>query len=146
MASQKLSFLQSLDAQAMADRVADLKAKGHGFDTAAAVDDTPQATAVAASVFSAANGAQSDGADVVISFSMSEPDSAWTATIENGSVTITDGLSDAADATITMSDADLGVLSSGEMDARALHQKGRLRIDGNVLAAHRIGFLFGLSQ
>ena len=77
---------------------------------------------------------------------MSEPDSAWTATIENGSVTITDGLSDAADATITMSDADLGVLSSGEMDARALHQKGRLRIDGDVLAAHRIGFLVGLSQ
>ena len=48
------------------------------------------------------------------------------------------------DATITLSDADFASLASGKSTARQLFQHGKLRVDGDVSVAHRLGFLKGL--
>ena len=49
-----------------------------------------------------------------------------------------------AAATVTVSDSDLTALVKGEADARTLYQHGKLRVDGDVSIAHRLGFLNGL--
>ena len=49
-----------------------------------------------------------------------------------------------ADATLTLSDADLAALVTGKATARSLFQFGKLRIDGDVAVAHRLGFLKAL--
>ena len=46
--------------------------------------------------------------------------------------------------TITISDADFAALASGKTTARDLFQHGKLRVDGDVAVAHRLGFLKGL--
>ena len=47
-------------------------------------------------------------------------------------------------ATLTISDEDLAALASGKATARELYQRGKLRVDGDVSVAHRLGFLKGL--
>ena len=46
-------------------------------------------------------------------------------------------------ATITVSDDDLAALSAGAA-AKDLYQHGKLRVDGDVSVAHRLGVLKGL--
>ena len=46
------------------------------------------------------------------------------------------------DAILTIADADLPALAAGNV--RALYQHGKLRIDGDVSVAHRLGFLKGV--
>jgi 3-hydroxyacyl-CoA dehydrogenase/3a,7a,12a-trihydroxy-5b-cholest-24-enoyl-CoA hydratase len=47
-----------------------------------------------------------------------------------------------AKAILTIADADLPALASGNV--RSLYQHGKLRVDGDVTVAHRLGFLKGL--
>jgi 3-hydroxyacyl-CoA dehydrogenase/3a,7a,12a-trihydroxy-5b-cholest-24-enoyl-CoA hydratase len=47
-------------------------------------------------------------------------------------------------ATITISDADFVALVSGKATAKSLFQFGKLKVDGDVSVAHRLGFLKGL--
>jgi (3R)-3-hydroxyacyl-CoA dehydrogenase / 3a,7a,12a-trihydroxy-5b-cholest-24-enoyl-CoA hydratase / enoyl-CoA hydratase 2 len=49
-------------------------------------------------------------------------------------------------ATLTLADADLAALVRGESTARDLYQRGKLRVDGDVSAAHRLGFMTGLVE
>ena len=48
------------------------------------------------------------------------------------------------DATLTITDADLVALVTGKATAKTLYQYGKLRVDGDVCRAHRLGFLKGL--
>ena len=43
---------------------------------------------------------------------------------------------------MTIADADLPALASGNV--KSLYQHGKLRVDGDVSVAHRLGFLKGL--
>jgi 3-hydroxyacyl-CoA dehydrogenase/3a,7a,12a-trihydroxy-5b-cholest-24-enoyl-CoA hydratase len=43
---------------------------------------------------------------------------------------------------LTIADADLPALAAGNL--RALYQHGKLRIDGDISVAHRLGFLKGV--
>jgi 3-hydroxyacyl-CoA dehydrogenase/3a,7a,12a-trihydroxy-5b-cholest-24-enoyl-CoA hydratase len=45
-------------------------------------------------------------------------------------------------ATLTISDADLPALATGNV--KSLYQHGKLKVDGDVTVAHRLGFLKGL--
>jgi 3-hydroxyacyl-CoA dehydrogenase/3a,7a,12a-trihydroxy-5b-cholest-24-enoyl-CoA hydratase len=47
-------------------------------------------------------------------------------------------------ATIAATDADFTALVTGKQSAKALYQHGKLRVDGDVSVAHRLGFLKGL--
>ncbi|HEY0194992.1 MAG TPA: SCP2 sterol-binding domain-containing protein, partial [Kofleriaceae bacterium] len=57
--------------------------------------------------------------------------------------TISAGGSEPA-ATLTLNDADLAALASGQATPQQLYQQGKLRIDGDVSVGHRLGFLKGL--
>jgi len=46
----------------------------------------------------------------------------------------------------TVRDEDLAALARGTTDARSLYQHGKLRVDGDVRVAHRLGFLHKLVQ
>ena len=48
------------------------------------------------------------------------------------------------DATLTIADADFAALAGGKATAKSLYQHGKLRVDGDVSVAHRLGFLKGL--
>jgi 3-hydroxyacyl-CoA dehydrogenase/3a,7a,12a-trihydroxy-5b-cholest-24-enoyl-CoA hydratase len=47
-----------------------------------------------------------------------------------------------ATVTFTLKDEDLAALSAG--DVRGLYQHGKIRVDGDVAVAHRLGLLKGL--
>jgi 3-hydroxyacyl-CoA dehydrogenase/3a,7a,12a-trihydroxy-5b-cholest-24-enoyl-CoA hydratase len=46
---------------------------------------------------------------------------------------------------LTLADADLAALCRGEVRAQTLYQHGKMRVDGDVTVAHRLGFLKGLA-
>ncbi len=48
------------------------------------------------------------------------------------------------DATVTISDEDLVALVTGKASAKSLFQFGKMKVDGDVSVAHRLGFLKGL--
>ena len=150
MASQKLSFLQKMDpAQAQA-AVAKARAAGAGSaaaagGAAAAGQAAGKAAAAIAPAFFAALGqrladkpelGQELGA--VIAFKIIGPDSAWT--VDGGAAK--EGLHGTATTTLTLADADLAGLATGH--ARDLFLHGKLRVDGDVTVAHRLGLLKGL--
>ena len=73
----------------------------------------------------------------VVQFNVTGPDGQWV--VDGAKVTA--GRSSAAAAYLTLSDEDLAALAAGTADARALFQHGRLRVDGDVRVAHRLGVL-----
>jgi 3-hydroxyacyl-CoA dehydrogenase/3a,7a,12a-trihydroxy-5b-cholest-24-enoyl-CoA hydratase len=80
----------------------------------------------------------------VVRFEVTGPASTWTVDGANGA-SVRRGDAGKADAVITISDEDLAALSRGEETAQRLFQKGRMRVDGDVRVAHRLGFLKGLA-
>ena len=46
-------------------------------------------------------------------------------------------------ATITIADDDLAALASGKTTTQRLFQQGKLRVDGDVLAAHHLSLVEG---
>jgi 3-hydroxyacyl-CoA dehydrogenase/3a,7a,12a-trihydroxy-5b-cholest-24-enoyl-CoA hydratase len=71
-------------------------------------------------------------------FKIVDPGSEWT--VEGAAVSPADF--GTAKTTITLKDEDLAGLSAG--DVRGLYQHGKLRVDGDVSVAHRLGLLKGL--
>ncbi len=76
----------------------------------------------------------------VIQFKVKSPDAAYLVDLKNGGGSVKEGTGEAT-ATITISDEDLGELAKGAADVRDLYQRGKLRVDGDVTVAHRLGFL-----
>jgi 3-hydroxyacyl-CoA dehydrogenase/3a,7a,12a-trihydroxy-5b-cholest-24-enoyl-CoA hydratase len=66
-----------------------------------------------------------------VTFKITDPDASKTYELGSGTA-----------ATLTVADADLPSLGSGNI--RSLYQHGKIRVDGDVTVAHRLGFLKGL--
>jgi 3-hydroxyacyl-CoA dehydrogenase/3a,7a,12a-trihydroxy-5b-cholest-24-enoyl-CoA hydratase len=156
MASQKLNFLQKIDPEWAKQAVAKLLASG-GFGaaqsaaaSAPAAAATPKAggsgDACAPKVFAALqkrlseNAALAGDVQAVIQFVVREPDAAWTVSLKSGATSVAEGKAK-ADTTLTLADGDLLTLCRGEQTAQQLFQRGKLRVDGDVRVAHRLGFL-----
>ncbi len=77
----------------------------------------------------------------VLQFYVRNPDSKWVVDLANQPPALKAGETDGATTTITIDDADLAELSSGQMTTQALFQRGKLRVDGEVQPAHRLNFL-----
>jgi 3-hydroxyacyl-CoA dehydrogenase/3a,7a,12a-trihydroxy-5b-cholest-24-enoyl-CoA hydratase len=56
---------------------------------------------------------------------------------------VKEGKDAAAETTLRLADADLSELVKGS-DASDLHQRGKLRVDGDVRIAHKLGLFKGL--
>ena len=80
----------------------------------------------------------------VLQFYVRDPDSKWVVDLKNEPPAFKSGETDGATTTITIADMDLAALSSGEATPQSLHQRGKLRVDGEVGPAHRLNFLKGL--
>jgi 3-hydroxyacyl-CoA dehydrogenase/3a,7a,12a-trihydroxy-5b-cholest-24-enoyl-CoA hydratase len=72
-----------------------------------------------------------------ILFKLTDPTSEWLVDLKKGTVERGAGQ---ADATLTLSEETLLALAGGA-PAKALFQQGKLRVDGDVLVAHRLEFL-----
>jgi 3-hydroxyacyl-CoA dehydrogenase/3a,7a,12a-trihydroxy-5b-cholest-24-enoyl-CoA hydratase len=143
MASQKLEFLRKLDPNRAVEVVAKLRGASGGGGKAAAA--TPMSTAApqAPRIFAALVNrlAETPGLKqevrATVKFDIKDPDAAQT--VELGGAD-----RNQIDVTLTIADADFAALASGKTDAKSLFQHGKLRVDGDVSVAHRLGFLKGL--
>jgi 3-hydroxyacyl-CoA dehydrogenase/3a,7a,12a-trihydroxy-5b-cholest-24-enoyl-CoA hydratase len=85
-----------------------------------------------------------DEVGAVLQFYVRDPDSKWVLDLKNQPPALKSGETDGANTTITIADADLAALSSGEATPQMLFQRGKLRVDGELEPAHRLNFLKGL--
>ena len=74
-----------------------------------------------------------------IQIRVTDPDGAWLVDLEAGAVK--SGTYEGATTVLTLADADLAALATGEASASELYQKGRLRVDGQVDAARDLAWL-----
>jgi len=143
MASQKLEFLKKLDPAtvitAMEARLGG-KAPAAPKAAAAAPVKAPEASVHAPKLFDdlARRVASIDATGHAIAFVVG--DKSWTVDLRKKPGTVTEGKKDAS-ATLTLADEDLEILASGKESPQELHQKGRLRVDGDVRAAQSLQFL-----
>jgi 3-hydroxyacyl-CoA dehydrogenase/3a,7a,12a-trihydroxy-5b-cholest-24-enoyl-CoA hydratase len=146
MASQKLDFLQKIDRAAMEASLA--KSKPAAAAEAPAKTAEPAKSAAAPGIFKAlaerlaANPGLAAELGAVTVFTVTEPDGQWS--VEGAAVT--SGKAAGAQAFITLRDEDLRALAAGSADARSLYQHGKIRVDGDVHVAHRLGILKGTAS
>ncbi len=145
MASQKLTFLKSMDPEAAKAAVAKHRASGGGATKAAAPSAAKTVNAPAffdklgAKIGKNPNLVKEVGA--VIAFKVTEPDARFVVDLKNGNGTVKQGESKDAVATLIIADEDLGALAKGAETAQSLYQRGKLRLDGDAHVAQRLGFL-----
>ena len=77
----------------------------------------------------------------VVALVVKDPDAAFTLDLSAGAGCVADGAPTAAKTTLTIVDADLLQLASGQVELRRLYQHGQLRVDGDVGVVHRLSFL-----
>ncbi|MEZ4403537.1 MAG: SDR family NAD(P)-dependent oxidoreductase [Kofleriaceae bacterium] len=144
MASQKLSFLQKMDPEQAKQAAIKARAAGGGPGKAGGGAAAAGPSAKAPAFFAALGKrlaekpelAQELGA--IVLFKVLDPASAWT--VDGAAVSPADF--GTATTTFTILDADLAALAAG--DVKDLYQHGKIRIDGDVTVAHRLGLLKGL--
>jgi len=153
MASQKLEFLKKLDPAFVLEAARARSGGGAGAAIAAApkADDAKEPAApadggaAARSLFQslkeriAKTPALAGDVAAVIDFVVDG--AAWSVDLKNGAGAVTEGKSRSPDATMTIASGDLVALAQGSASAQSLYQRGLLRVDGDVRAAHRLGFL-----
>ena len=147
MASQKLTFLQKIDQEHAKQAVMKARAAGGGPGKAAASGGAATKGAAAPGFFAALGKRLADKPDLakevraVIAFKVTGPDAIWTVDLA-GAPSVKEGATGTPTATLTIADGDLAALAGGAV--RDLYQHGKLRVDGDVAVAHRLGFLKGL--
>jgi 3-hydroxyacyl-CoA dehydrogenase/3a,7a,12a-trihydroxy-5b-cholest-24-enoyl-CoA hydratase len=147
MASQKLQFLSKLDPSKAVEVIAKRRgAEGRGAEAAPAPKASgsgPSAEAQAPKIFAALSKRIAENPGVAgevratVLFKVKNPDAEQIFAL--GGVD-----PKTPTATLTISDADLVTLASGKATPRELFQRGKLRIDGDITVAHRLGLLKGL--
>jgi 3-hydroxyacyl-CoA dehydrogenase/3a,7a,12a-trihydroxy-5b-cholest-24-enoyl-CoA hydratase len=143
MASQKLSFLQKMDPEQAKAAVIKARAAGGGpgkASAAAAAGPAAKAPAFFAALSKrlAENPALAKELGAIVLWKLVDPASEWT--VDGAAVSPADF--GTATATFTLRDEDLAAVSAG--DVYGLYQHGKLRVDGDVSVAHRLGLLKGL--
>lgn len=83
--------------------------------------------------------AAAEGTTAVVQFDCSTP---HFVTIRNGTCTVTPGSDPNADVTLTIEDDDLVALMTGELNGMSAFMTGKLKLDGDMMLAQRIGRLF----
>lgn len=153
MASQKLEFLKKMDPEKAKAAIA--KAQGGASASASPSAKAASSGASGASTKAAQAGAVFDAlaarlsqnpnlvkeVGAVLAFRVTSPDASWVVDLKNGAGQVAAGESADAATTFTLTDEDLVALVKETEPASALYQKGRLRVDGDVRNAHRLGFL-----
>jgi 3-hydroxyacyl-CoA dehydrogenase/3a,7a,12a-trihydroxy-5b-cholest-24-enoyl-CoA hydratase len=149
MASQKLSFLQKIDPKHAQEAV--MKKRGGAgapAPTAAApaASSAPAAAASAPAVFTALgerlgkNPSLAKEVGAVIQFNVTNPKGSWVVDL-TGAGAVREGTEATAGTALRIDDAELAALCKDPGRARDLYQHGKLRVDGDVRIASKLGFL-----
>ncbi len=139
MASQKLDFLKKIDRAAM-------PTSSSSAAPVAAAAAPVSAEVLAPKIFKALqerlakNPGLAQEVDAVIAFKVKDAGFEFTVELKGGSPSIKPGFDAKAGTRIVLTDEALGALAKGE-SAQSLYQHGQLRIDGELIAAQRLGFL-----
>ncbi len=151
MASQKLSFLQKIDPEWAKKKVAELKAQGAGGAAGNAQPAAPKkasgkaakAPALIAALETriAGNAGLVGEVKAIIALRIADPDGGWTIDLSSGKGSVSQGLTDEPTTTLTISDVDFSALCAGDGLAQKFFQNGKLRVDGDMNVAKRLGFL-----
>ena len=142
MASQKLSFLQKMDPDQAKAAVA--KARAAGGPGQPAATPTSAKRALAPGFFAALGQrlAEQPGlaqeVQAVVTFALKDPAANYTVDLASATPSVSEGTGNAT-TTLTLADADLAALAAG--DVGALFQHGKVRVDGDLTVAHRLGLL-----
>jgi len=141
MASQKLEVLFKAMTPEESKKALDaVRAKGGAAAPvqASAGASGAQAPAIFAALGKriAENPALAKEVGAVVNFEIKDPAAAW---VLDGSG-VKEGKGDAA-LTLVMTDEDLTALAKGEESLQSLYQHGKIRANGDVLVAHRLGLL-----
>jgi len=151
MASQKLTFLKSMDPEAAKAAIAKHRAAGAGGEKKSAAPAAAKKVN-APIVFEklaeriAKNAGLVKEVGAVIGFKITGPDSSFSVDLKNGAGGVKSEASKDAAALVTISDEDLGAIASGSETAQSLYQRGKLRLDGDAHLAQRLGFLKDLAS
>jgi (3R)-3-hydroxyacyl-CoA dehydrogenase / 3a,7a,12a-trihydroxy-5b-cholest-24-enoyl-CoA hydratase / enoyl-CoA hydratase 2 len=154
MAAQKLSFLQKIDPERARAAVVRSRTSGAGASAGAkpaAGNGAGKKPLEAEAIFAALGKRLADNPGLagevggVVQFQIPDAQGKWVLDCRSNPPTVTAVSTDKADATLTLNDADLAVLVAGQASAQSLYQRGKLRVDGDVRMAHRLGILKGLS-
>jgi 3-hydroxyacyl-CoA dehydrogenase/3a,7a,12a-trihydroxy-5b-cholest-24-enoyl-CoA hydratase len=141
MASQKLNFLSKMDPSKAIEVIAKKKGLAAGGGAApkaaaAAAPAAPKGEPNAPKFFAALEKRLAENKGLAsevganVTFNITDPAASFN--ILGGS----------SKATLTIADADLPALASGNI--KSLYQHGKVRIDGDISVAHRLGFLKGV--
>jgi 3-hydroxyacyl-CoA dehydrogenase/3a,7a,12a-trihydroxy-5b-cholest-24-enoyl-CoA hydratase len=150
MASQKLSFLSKIDPEWAKAEVAKMKKSAPAAAPANHKSAAPKQASAPAIIAAlrkrlAENPGLAAEVKATIELRVADPDAAWTLRLLE-QPSIDDGLaSGKADTTLTIADADLLALTKGQASAQQLFQQGKLRVDGDVRVAQRLGFFKNLA-
>lgn len=66
--------------------------------------------------------------------------------IDNGTLTVHDGVSDNADVTLTLDDDDFIALMTGELNGMTAFMTGKLQLEGDLMLAQKLSSMFDASQ
>ncbi len=150
MASQKLEFLQKIDPEEAKAAVMKARAAGGPGKSAARAVPATAKEPVAPRVFAALEKRLAENpklrgeVQAVVQFYVKDPDGEWAVDLASATPSLKKGEAEAATAKLIVSDDDLGALARGEVGAQELYQRGKLRVDGDITVAHRLGFMKGL--
>ncbi len=136
MASQKLQFLSKLDPSKAVEVIAKRKGAGGAAPAAAAAPAKPTEGGQATKIFAAIDKRLAENPGL-----KQEIRAVLKFVVDGNEKTIDAG---GSAATITISDADLVSLVTAKATAKSLFQFGKLKVEGDVSVAHRLGFLKGL--
>jgi (3R)-3-hydroxyacyl-CoA dehydrogenase / 3a,7a,12a-trihydroxy-5b-cholest-24-enoyl-CoA hydratase / enoyl-CoA hydratase 2 len=144
MASQKLQFLTKIDPREVA-------APAAGAAAPASASEAPKGgSAAAPAIFQALQERLAKSPELaaevgaLLQFKITSPEGAWVVDLRGAPGSVAQGTQAGAVATLTLADEDLLALAKGAEAARELFMRGRLRVDGDVRVAQRLGFLKGL--
>ncbi|HEX7604144.1 MAG TPA: SCP2 sterol-binding domain-containing protein, partial [Polyangiaceae bacterium] len=152
MASQKLEFLKKMDPAA--GMAAILKHRGAAAPKAASAAPKDEAAPAAAKASEAPaffaklkerlakSPELGKELGAVVQFKLTAPASSW---VVDPALGVKEGTDAKATTTLTLPEEELLALARGTESAQRLFQTGKLRVDGDVRVATRLGILKGLS-
>ncbi|MCS6914578.1 MAG: SDR family NAD(P)-dependent oxidoreductase [Myxococcales bacterium] len=150
LAAQKLDFLKHIDREAAARALQAEQGSGAAQGSVQAPPAGQPAQGCAPAIFRAlserlaSNPQLAAEVGALLQFHIQSPEASYLVDLRPGSVGVRPGRDPQAAAVFTLADADLAQLVRDPQVARDLFQRGRLRVDGDVLLAHRLGFLKNL--
>jgi len=155
MASQKLDFLKKIDPKLAAEAIqkkrggASAKAAPAAASTGAVVapaPSAPKAEAKAPALMKALgerlgkNPGLAKEVGALVQLDVTNPEGHWVLDL-TGAGAVREGTEAKATAKLRIDDADLVALAKDPSHVRDLFQRGKLRVDGDVTVAHKLGFL-----